>query len=272
MAIETASYISQLEAANPPGSDRVHQGDDHIRLIKSALKNTFPNVTGAITLSHTQINALPGNGVPFGVIALWYGTAETVPAGWALCNGTTVPKSDGSGTITTPDPRDRALVAAGALHAAGSIFGVASQTLTTDSAGGHTHVGTASSAGEHNHGGNAGATTLALSQVPSHSHFTFKASNSASPSRALGANPNSTASSWGDGGDTEYIIDTVATGTADAGPTNSIGGGGSHTHSISSAGGHVHDVTVASDGGHSHALAEFSVVPPSMAFHLIMKI
>ena len=34
MALETASYISQLTATNPTTSDSVAQGDDHIRMIK----------------------------------------------------------------------------------------------------------------------------------------------------------------------------------------------------------------------------------------------
>jgi len=36
----------------------VAQADDHIRLTKAAVKNTFPNVTGAVTKTHSQINDL----------------------------------------------------------------------------------------------------------------------------------------------------------------------------------------------------------------------
>ena len=32
------------------------QADDHIRLIKSTVKATFPNITGAVTKTHTQLN------------------------------------------------------------------------------------------------------------------------------------------------------------------------------------------------------------------------
>lgn len=57
MGLETATYISGLNSANPVGaSDPKSQGDDHIRLIKSTLLATFPNITGAVTLTHTQIN------------------------------------------------------------------------------------------------------------------------------------------------------------------------------------------------------------------------
>lgn len=60
MALEAATYISDLVATNPAGSDAKSSGDDHIRLVKSALKTTFPAVTGAVTVSHAQINAIPG--------------------------------------------------------------------------------------------------------------------------------------------------------------------------------------------------------------------
>lgn len=42
MAIETATYVNDLNSANPGATDVAQQGDDHIRLIKAALKTTFP--------------------------------------------------------------------------------------------------------------------------------------------------------------------------------------------------------------------------------------
>lgn len=56
MPLETATFINQLDAANPLGSDPIAAGDDHIRLIKSAVKATFPNITGAVSVSHTDLN------------------------------------------------------------------------------------------------------------------------------------------------------------------------------------------------------------------------
>jgi hypothetical protein len=46
MALETATYIADLNPTNPPGTDPVAQADDHLRLIKQVLQNTFPNQTG----------------------------------------------------------------------------------------------------------------------------------------------------------------------------------------------------------------------------------
>ena len=47
MALETGTYVNDLVITNPTGSDSISVGDDHIRLIKKVLKNTFPNATGA---------------------------------------------------------------------------------------------------------------------------------------------------------------------------------------------------------------------------------
>lgn len=56
MPLETATYINQLDSANPLGSDPIASGDDHIRLIKSAVKATFPNITGPVNLTQADIN------------------------------------------------------------------------------------------------------------------------------------------------------------------------------------------------------------------------
>lgn len=58
MGLEAGTYISDLNASNPPGTDQKKQGDDHIRLIKATLLNTVPNLTGAMTATHTQLNKL----------------------------------------------------------------------------------------------------------------------------------------------------------------------------------------------------------------------
>jgi len=74
MGLETASYIDQLVAANPLGTDSKSQGDNHIRLLKSVLQTQFPslgnavvntsaaqlNILTEITASSTEINKLDG--------------------------------------------------------------------------------------------------------------------------------------------------------------------------------------------------------------------
>ena len=60
MAIETFGFIDDLNAANPTATDNVSEGDDHIRGVKATLKSTFPNVTGAITATETELNYVDG--------------------------------------------------------------------------------------------------------------------------------------------------------------------------------------------------------------------
>lgn len=61
MGLESATFIHQLDPNNPVGgSDPKSQGDDHFHLIKETLQNTFPNVEGEVTASHTELNILDG--------------------------------------------------------------------------------------------------------------------------------------------------------------------------------------------------------------------
>ena len=61
MALESPiTYISDLVSTNPAAGDPKAQGDDHLRGIKVALKTTFPNVSGAVTPTHTVLNYMVG--------------------------------------------------------------------------------------------------------------------------------------------------------------------------------------------------------------------
>jgi hypothetical protein len=64
MALEDLTgtkYLDSLVATNPVGAtDPKSEGDDHIRGIKNTLLTTFPNITGAVTATHTELNILDG--------------------------------------------------------------------------------------------------------------------------------------------------------------------------------------------------------------------
>lgn len=133
MALEIANTINQLVESNPLGTDNKSQGDDHIRLIKKTLRNTFPNITGPITVSEAAINGLgTGKNLTFpGMIVMWSGA--TVPSGWLLC--------DGTGTLSNgqavPDLRGKFIVGAGSGAFIGDTGGSASVSIngsTTESA------------------------------------------------------------------------------------------------------------------------------------------
>lgn len=61
MALETGTYISDLVSTNPVAGDPVSQADDHLRLIKSTVLATFPNINGAVTATPTQLNRVTGS-------------------------------------------------------------------------------------------------------------------------------------------------------------------------------------------------------------------
>lgn len=60
MALETGTFISDLVETNPVSTDGLAQTDDHLRLIKSTLKATFPNITGTLTVTQDELNTLDG--------------------------------------------------------------------------------------------------------------------------------------------------------------------------------------------------------------------
>lgn len=173
MALETGTYINSLVSSNPASTDGLAQADDHLRLIKSTLLSTLPNVTGAITASHTELNALDGvtasateinkldgltattsqlnslaagGTIPTGGIIMWSGAVSAIPSGWVLCNGSN----------STPDLRNRFVVGAGSTYAVNATGGTDSVSLSTANLPAHNHSfsgsGTTSTIGNHTHG------------------------------------------------------------------------------------------------------------------------
>ena len=81
MALESASFISGLVSANPPGTDAISQGDDHLRLIKTVLKASLPNADAAINGIHTKATAPSSTSAGL----LWFDT--TLNRGLNIENG-----------------------------------------------------------------------------------------------------------------------------------------------------------------------------------------
>jgi microcystin-dependent protein len=73
-----------------------------------------------------------------GIVVMWSGSVESIPAGWALCDG-----ADGR-----PDLRDRFIIGAGSTYAPGDTGGTSEHTHAFATSA-HTHTFTA--------GGNIGA-------------------------------------------------------------------------------------------------------------------
>lgn len=50
MSLETGNYINDLVVTNPTPADPKSAGDDHLRLLKTALRQCFPGFTGSVLL------------------------------------------------------------------------------------------------------------------------------------------------------------------------------------------------------------------------------
>lgn len=61
MGLESGEYISDLVPQNPASTDQLNEADDHIRLIKKTILNSFPNVDGAVNATPAQIDQLVDN-------------------------------------------------------------------------------------------------------------------------------------------------------------------------------------------------------------------
>ena len=59
MAVESpVNFIDDLVSTNPVSTDAISQADEHIRNIKAAILATFPNITGAMNATHTELNTV----------------------------------------------------------------------------------------------------------------------------------------------------------------------------------------------------------------------
>ena len=94
MGLESATYISELDSANPTATDPVSQGDDHLRLIKVVLKNQFSGLSGttAVTASGAELNQLDGFAMLQENNSIWLGnnpSGTTDTASYNVAVGTT---------------------------------------------------------------------------------------------------------------------------------------------------------------------------------------
>jgi len=83
MPLETVTYIPELTITNPVGAtDPKSEGDDHLKLIKKALLNTFGAFVGtaaapkSVTLTEDQINDAALKAAIATISALWDFTTE----------------------------------------------------------------------------------------------------------------------------------------------------------------------------------------------------
>lgn len=102
--------------------------------------------------THTHTAAQVTGTVPVGLISMWSGSVESIPTGWALCDG-----ADGR-----PDLRDKFIIGAGSTYAVGSTGGSATVTLSANKIPSHAHLIAAAATG----------TSVATYGVTSTTHIT----------------------------------------------------------------------------------------------------
>lgn len=109
MGLETGTYINDLVVTNPVGAtDPKSQGDDHLRLIKTVLKSTFPGLVGSAFRLQTKTSdyelAISDN---MSVLLCTAALELTLPDADSLGNKQmTVVVSNGAGVTLTPTGAD----------------------------------------------------------------------------------------------------------------------------------------------------------------------
>lgn len=255
MALETFNYLDSLVPTNPVVSDGLVNGDDHIRGIKLALKQTFPNLTGPVNSTQAQIDAiaallvngaLRANGAAFpGMIADHGGT--TAPTGWLVCDGQAVSRTtyadlyaaigttwgagDGSTTFNVPS--------------LASYFRRHRDNSTLAGAVG-TKKGPANLSHYHNVAGSTGAADRSLDHLHTFSGGTGADSPDHSHSVSINAGGNAFGVTGGGSFSLPTSPSTVQSGGASARHTHAFSG---TTNGADRSIDHLHGININSGGG-----------------------
>jgi hypothetical protein len=243
-----SKYVDSLNAEWPLDGDSSAQGAPHLRGVKNTLKNTFPNLTGAVTRNQANLNT---GAVPVDAVMVFYQAAA--PLGWTRVSvGTTyglrvvdssTPGGVGGGSHD-PVVMDKVPSHTHAVNGAtGNANANHTHTFNVNTGGesaDHAHYVTGNTGGRsaaHNHGGvlRAGGWTGAVA--------------AAHPDRALGT-PSVT-----DAESQEHVHSFSAwTGGRNAGHTHNVSGttsGYSATHA------HAVNITSAANAGAANWLPRY---------------
>jgi hypothetical protein len=253
MALESATYISDLVSTNPTSSDNLSQGDDHLRLLKSAIKATFPNVSGAVTATHTELNYV--DGVTSALQTQLDAKAVLASANTFTGNQTINGNLTVSGSVTGVFPTGTKMLfqqtsaptgwTKDATHndkALRVVSGSVSSGGTVDFSTAFASRGFSGSTSSETVTGTVGSHALTIAQIPSHSHYVASGgggtTGALSGSNYVDFNVNYSTNN-------NYILNGTSVG-ADRGLASYIGSNEGHTHTFS-GGAHAHSFSGAID-------------------------
>lgn len=129
-AMSTGHFVSVRKCTDITGTGQT--GSAFNLLLPSPNPALEPNVQkGAVLgyVSDASANPICVTGYldkARGTIAIWFGLASSIPAGWALCDGTGY--TNNGLAFTTPDLRDRFVIGAGNLYSVGTTGGNTTHT------------------------------------------------------------------------------------------------------------------------------------------------
>ena len=82
MALESADWVTQLVSTNPVVGDAVGEGDDHLRMLKTVLKNSFPSSSTAAIVP--DVSGESGKYLTTDGTDSSWGTLDADPSGTAI--------------------------------------------------------------------------------------------------------------------------------------------------------------------------------------------
>jgi hypothetical protein len=213
MALEVANYIDELVAANPAAADQVSQADDHLRLIKTVLLQSFPNISDAVTATDVEINTWEDRITDL--------EDFTLQAFYDLIH----PLGQVQLFVIDDDPN---LALPAGIVATWTQIGADYFIKTVAAGAGDTNADSLATVldGAHAHGAVTGDHTLLEAELPV---ITIGANEAG----VYAANP-------GGGGTKGYAVLDGNKNLVHGADIDTIGGGGAHSHSITADVGHTH--------------------------------
>ena len=138
MAVESANKIHELNSAAPTGAEPLSEADDHLRVIKTSIKGSFPGFgvstdSGVYTGGADELNSLASLIDGAGLNALTLGAGLTGTS----YNGTAAVTA----AVDFTDPRIARKVVVNVVNADATLgTDYANEVIVTDSATGHTYT------------------------------------------------------------------------------------------------------------------------------------